>query len=259
LAHHFNYPVDFDKGVDIVGKSTTLSVELDVQRTKALLTTVNDVYSIGVHETLTIALASIIKNLTGENDIVIELEGHGREEMDSGLNVSRTIGWFTSLYPISLKIEGEDLDFTIKQLKEQIRKVPNKGFDFGILKYLKSEFNEINHSYVRFNFLGNYENSMKRNAFQLANVGYDFDTDQRNALTAVLDINALIIGGKLMIAVVFSRNKFSEETVHKFLNLYLDKVNEIIELSRLEPDKKFTPSDFSASDISQDDLDHLLG
>jgi len=259
LAHPFHYPVDFDSGFDTVGMSSTLNTELDVCKTKELLTVVGDVYGTGVHETLTIALAILIKALTGENDIVIELESHGREEMDSGLNVSRTIGWFTSLYPISLKMADESLDFNIKYLKEQLRKIPNKGFDYGILKYLKNELAEQSRNHIRFNYLGNYENSMKRNAFQLAQAGYVFDTDQGNRLTAILDINAIIVDSKLIIAVQFSRKKFLEENIQNFLNQYIEMMTEMIELSRLEPNKKFTPSDFSASDISQEDLDSLFG
>jgi len=259
IAQPFHYPVDFDRGADTIGMSTTLSIELESCKTEKLLSIVVDVYNIGVHETLTIALATTIKDLARQNDIMIELEGHGREEMDSNLNISRTIGWFTSLYPVHLKVADEALDFNIKSLKEQLRKVPNKGFNFGVLKYLKSNFHEQDGHYVRFNYLGDYESNMKRKTFQLANVGYEFDTDQSNILTALLDINALMIDGKLIITTTFSRNKFSENTVQNFLNMYLDRINEIIKLSDLEPSKKFTPSDFSASDISQDDLDSLFG
>ncbi|TQR39692.1 amino acid adenylation domain-containing protein [Lysinibacillus sphaericus] len=258
LAHHFDYPYDFNTGLDTVSKSATLSMELEIEKTNQLLTKVNDVYGIGVQETLTIALATIIKDLTGQNDVVIELEGHGREEMDSGINISRTIGWFTSLYPLSLKIQDKNLDFNLKSLKEQIRKIPNKGLDFGVLKYLKNEFNVDSASYVRFNYLGNDESSKKRKSFQLAHGGYKFDTDTKNTLTAILDINAMIIDGKLIIAVVFSRNKFLEETIGNLLNMYINRIKEIIELSSSKTHKNFTPSDFSASDISQDDLDSLF-
>ena len=73
------------------------------------------------------------------------------------------------MYPVSLKIEDADLDFNIKYLKEQIKKVPNKGFDFGILKYLKNEINDQDQkdSYVRFNYLGNYESSTKWESFHI--------------------------------------------------------------------------------------------
>ena len=258
LASPFTYPVDFDTGPDTVGKSTTLSIELEAEKTKELSTVVNNVYNIGTHETLTIALATLIKDLTNQFDITIELEGHGREEMDSKLNVTRTIGWFTSLYPLNLKVQDEDLDVNIKSLKEQIRKVPNKGFDFGIFKYLKDEFNDQARSYVRFNYLGNYESSMKQQSFQLANVGYEFDTAQDNKLTTLLDINAMTIDGKLIITLTYSRHKFKKATIENFLNKYIERINEIITLCSLETHQKFTPSDFSASDISQDDLDSLL-
>jgi len=259
LAHQFNYPVEFDRGPDSVGMSNTICVQLEADKTKQLSTIVTYVYNIGIHETLTIALVTIIKDFTGQNDVVIELEGHGREEVDGHVNVSRTVGWFTSLYPISLSVEDGNLDFNIKHLKEQIRAVPNKGFDFGILKYIKNELNEREHRYIRLNYLGDYDSKIKNNSFQLAHVGYEFDTDKNNALTAILDINSMIIDDKLKIGVTYSKNKFSEGYIHNFLNKYISRVSEIIELSSLESDKRqFTPSDFSAADFSQEDLDSLL-
>ena len=139
--------------------------------------------------------------------------------MDNKIKVSRTVGWFTSLYPVCLNVEDEPRDFNIKYLKEQIRKVPNKGFHYGVLKYLKNELNEQKHRYVRFNYLVGYESSMKNKSLQPFRAGYEFYSDKGNMLTAVLDSNAMKIDGKSMIVVVFSRNKFSEKSMRNFLSL----------------------------------------
>ena len=259
LSHGFKYPFDLNTGPDTVDQSMTLRVELEAEKTKPLSTVVKEIYGLGIHETLIIALAATMKDLTGQNELIIELEGHGREEMESGINISRTVGWFTSLYPIRLNMQDEDLDANIKSLKEQIRSVPNKGFDFGILRYLKDEFSEQDHRYVRFNYLGHDESRMKHKSFEFIPVGDGLDTDPHNPLTAILDLTAIIVDDKLSLAVQFSQNKFLEANMRHFLRVYKDRISEIIELSHLAPDKQFTPSDFSASGLSQDDLDRLWG
>ncbi|MCL2425095.1 MAG: amino acid adenylation domain-containing protein [Oscillospiraceae bacterium] len=258
LEQDFIFPTDFSDGEDTMCNSSTLSAELDGEKTTQLLTTVTAVYNIGPHEVALIALATVLKDLTGQENIVIELEGHGREEMDSEINLSRTVGWFTSLYPVHLVVSEESLDFNIKYLKEQLRGVPNKGIGFGILKYLKNEFTESRNTHIRFNYLGDYDNSLREKIFQLVEVDSGSNVGENNNLTANLDINAMILNGKLSIQITFSKNKFFDETVKNFLEMYLEKLCEIIEFSVSETYRKFTPSDFSASNISQDDLDSLF-
>ena len=258
LEQDFNFPYDFDTGPDIVGMSATLSAELCCDETNQLLIKVNDIYNIGVHEALIIAVATAIKDLTAQNDIIIELEGHGREEMNSNINLSRTVGWFTSMYPVHLKVQDKTLDLNIKSLKEQVRSIPNKGFNFGVLKYLKNEFNESNYRFIRLNYLGNYDLSLKDKAFQLVDIDSGLDINKNNALSAIFDINAVILDSKLTIKINFSKNKFLEPTVQNFLDMCIERLSEIIALSNAESYKKFTPSDFSATDISQDDLDSLF-
>ena len=82
------------------------------------------------------ALGLTIKNWIGENNILINLEGHGREAIIENIDISRTIGWFTAFYPIVLDMKSsEDIIYLIKSIKESLRKIPNKGIGYGILKY----------------------------------------------------------------------------------------------------------------------------
>jgi len=255
-SQDFHFPVNFDKGPDTIDKTLTLSAELNNEATERLLTSVGEIYGIEPHEALTIALAIAIRDVCAQEEVVIEIEGHGREEIGE-VNISRTVGWFTSLYPVQLRVLNESLDLNIKYLKEQLRKVPNKGLDFGILKYLKNEF-ENSGPYVRFNYLGDFDSSLRGKSFRFSEIDYGQDVGKHNHLTTVFDINAMIINGKLRISITFSMNKFRKDTVSDFLIMYIDRVIDIVDLSVSGNEKKFTPSDFSASDITQEDLDRLF-
>ena len=257
-ASVLNLQTDFDLGSDTVGESLTLKLSIDKETTQKLLTSVNHIYGVELHETLIIALAEVIRNFTGNDDIIIEMESHGRTDTLNGIDISRTMGWFTVMYPVHLKMEENDLDSNVKSLKEQIRAVPQKGFNFGIIKYLKNKFEKNNEFYIRFNYLGDFDSLLRNNMFELSYKDCGSDIGLHNHLTSCVDINIMILNGKLEITLTYSKNKFMEKTMENFLGLYNEKISEIIELCQKGSDKKFTPSDFTASDISQEDLDSLF-
>ncbi|PFY28777.1 condensation domain-containing protein, partial [Bacillus toyonensis] len=90
----------------------------------------------------------------------IHLEGHGREEMIEGIDLSRTVGWFTSIYPVHLNFQGTHTPIEgLKAVKEQLRRIPNHGVDYGILRYLNKEilpFYQQKPS-ISFNYLGQFD------------------------------------------------------------------------------------------------------
>ncbi|MGM1050339.1 MAG: amino acid adenylation domain-containing protein [Bacillota bacterium] len=253
-GQNFHFPVDFDKGSYTMIK--TLHAELDTEPTKQLLKNVNDIYGLNPQETMIIALATVIRNVSAQDDVMIEIEGHGREEIGK-VNISRTVGWFTSMYPVHLRVLNKGIDQNIIYLKEQLRNIPNKGLDFGVLKYL---INKLENSgfYVRFNYLGDFDGSLRDKAFRMSNMDCGPDIGKKNHMTAILDINAMILDKKLVINLTFSENKFREETARDFLNAYVERIIEIIDLCGSGTEKKFTPSDFTESEITQEDLDTLF-
>jgi len=245
--------------LDTICEASALTIDISKETTQKLLTSTNDVYGTELHETLIIALASVIKDVTKHEGIIIELESHGRSDVLSGIDISSTIGWFTGINPIKLMLKNDDLDFNMKSLKEQIRAVPNKGFNFGVINHLKGKFQKNNNLYIRFNFLGDFDNLFNNNIFEFSRIDCGSDIGLSNYMTSLIDINSMIINKKLKISITYGKNNFTKETMQSFLNGYIEKLDKIIELCSEEFDKKLTPSDFTASDISQEDLDSLFG
>ena len=102
--------------------------------------------------------------------MVLDLEGHGRTEGFAGVDLSRTVGWFTSLYPVRLDAQGLDLDEAlaggpalgraVKRFKEQLRAVPDGGLGYGLLRYLNRETAAVlagcGAPQLGFNYLGRF-------------------------------------------------------------------------------------------------------
>jgi non-ribosomal peptide synthase protein (TIGR01720 family) len=119
----------------------TVSVELSTEDTDALLRAAPGTYRTGVNDVLLTALAWALSRWTGQRRVAVDLEGHGREEILDGADLSRTVGWFTTIYPVALEVpavDGPDWRLLIKSVRRQLRAVPGNGFGYGALRYLGS-------------------------------------------------------------------------------------------------------------------------
>ena len=125
----------------------------------------------------------------------ISLEGHGREPIDDTLDVSSTLGWFTTMYPVRLQAY-DSISETIIQTKENIRTIPNKGIGFGAL----SQIGALTHKLpgISFNYLGQLDNtSSNSNSWQIINEYSGKSLSEKNQLDLLLNINGAIIQGQL--------------------------------------------------------------
>ncbi|RIU88361.1 non-ribosomal peptide synthetase [Oceanobacillus picturae] len=255
---HFKYQADFNNEKDIVSTSSVLSYELNEDTTNNLIKKVNEIYNIELNEALIIALALTINKSSNDKDIVIELERHGRENINDYIDISRTVGWFTSMYPANLKIEHDEIDTNIKSIKEQLRSIPNKGFNYSILTYLNKELKGVGSNNIRFNYLGDFDNIISAEGLNITDIEFGLDSDEENSLTSLMDISAMIVNKKLKISITFSLNRFENGTIHRFIDSYIDTLKLILDHCINKTFKEFTPSDFDIVDISQEDLDNLF-
>jgi amino acid adenylation domain-containing protein/thioester reductase-like protein/non-ribosomal peptide synthase protein (TIGR01720 family) len=145
-----------------LGNQEVVLMNVDKKKTDHLLREVNWVYNTEINDILLTALGMAVKEWTGNEKVLINLEGHGREGIIPGIDTSRTVGWFTSQYPVILDMKAlspDDLGTQIKQVKETLRCVPNKGIGYGILRYLTSKEKKGELTFklqpeISFNYLG---------------------------------------------------------------------------------------------------------
>ena len=96
-------PRDFVDGINTVASTRTVSVVLGQEDTRALLQEIPEVYHTQINDVLLAALVDVLAQWSRQETICLNLEGHGREELLEDIDLSRTVGWFTSIFPVVLK------------------------------------------------------------------------------------------------------------------------------------------------------------
>lgn len=257
MSKKFQFPLDHKNGLDTMLYSNTAIARLSKGTTLTLTKEANESFHTEPIELLITSLLRTIKTFVGVDDIVIELEGHGREDIFDDMDVSRTVGWFTSIYPFYAKLTGEDLFTHIIEVKEKIRKIPNNGINFGVMKYLSKTIDDKNKRYIRFNYLGNFTTRREPNSLNLENQ-FSLESHKDNHLTSIMDINCYIIEDRLNVLLTYSKEQFYERTVNHFIDLFISNIEDITTYCCHKETMQFTPSDFDTVDLSLEDLDNLI-
>ena len=256
-------PTDYE-GEDFgtIGKSESCQASFEEDETQFLLKKANETYNTRIDELLLVGLAKTISEWLDREQIFLQLEGHGREEIVPDLDLSRTVGWFTSIYPVKLDLTGRDkLSDKIIGVKEQLRKVPEKGIGYGILKYMANyDFSvDEKETGILFNYLGQFDQDLDVEVFDVAEEETGPEVGRANQRTNLLEIIGMVVGGKLDIEIQYSTQRFKKETISNLLSGYMDNMRRIMEHVDDESNFTFTPSDFDTVELSEDDLSQLFG
>ncbi len=262
-------PLPLDgEGRGEVATSEYLETVLEASTTRNLLERVPPVYRTEINDALLAALAGTLTAWAG-GAVLVELEGHGREEVMPGLDVSRTVGWFTAQYPVLLERWRDDPGEALREVKERLRAFPRRGMDYGALRYLAasgepdspvSALQASPHPQVLFNYLGQLDPPAgQEEMFRLAEISPGASLDPEGSRTHLLEINAGVRGGRLEVRWTFGRNQHHRETVAQLASDYLNRLRSLVEHC-LQPNVGgYTPSDFPLAALDQGVLDQLLG
>lgn len=226
------------------------------EQTELISTGIRKSFRSDIEVVLIIALGIALKGHTGRQEIVMELENFGRVLED--IDLSRTIGWFTAMYPKLIKMDREDLTGLIKSVKEQLIKTPNNGIGYGILKYLANKITGNFVSQVRFNYLGQFDREVSNDLFTYSNIDTGEDIGKENALSTPVEINCMIVKGELILDLYYSKKLFSKEQINDLFDRIKKALQQMVSYFETEDDVHFTPSDFDTVDLDEDDLDALF-
>ncbi|WP_338460409.1 non-ribosomal peptide synthetase [Azotobacter vinelandii DJ] len=234
--------------------------------TRRLLQEAPAAYRTQVNDLLLTALARVLTRWTGQAAALVQLEGHGREDLFDDVDLTRTVGWFTSVYPAKL-CPSETLDGSIKAIKEQLRAIPNKGIGFGILRYLGDEPTRqylagLPVPRITFNYLGQFDGSFDRSEEHalLVPAGESAGAEQSPdaPLGNWLSINGQVYGGELRLTWTFSRERFAEATIQRLADAYARELEALVEHCGQAEHRGVTPSDVPLAGLSQEQLDTTL-
>ncbi|MBS7596786.1 non-ribosomal peptide synthetase [Pseudomonas sp. RC2C2] len=241
----------------------TLYSRLDAATTRQLLQQAPQAYRTQVNDLLLTALAQVICRWTGEPSLHIQLEGHGREELFEGLDLSRTVGWFTSLFPLRLTPRTE-VGASLKAIKEQLRAVPNKGIGYGVLRYLadpatRQQLAALPGAPIIFNYLGQFDGSFADAQALLRPAGDSGSRDQSPdaPLGAPLTLNGQVYEGRLSLGWTFSTEVFEPALIARLAEDYSAALQALIEHCCAPQQGGLTPSDVALAALDQAQLDSL--
>ena len=260
-------PVDGAGGEDTIDRARAVSLELDADETEALLREVPAAYRTRIDEVLLCGLAGALRRWTGERRVRVALEGHGREEeVVGGADLSRTVGWFTSLYPVLLELPRQDgAGAALKAVKEQLRAVPGRGIGYGLLRWgAASEAGDepwaVGEAEVSFNYLGQLDQVVSSGSFfAFAPESAGEQVDGRTPRDHILEVTGAVREGRLGLRIGYAEGMHRRDTVERLAAGYAEELRELIAHCRGADAGGYTPSDFPLAGLEQGALDALVG
>jgi amino acid adenylation domain-containing protein/non-ribosomal peptide synthase protein (TIGR01720 family) len=260
-------PLDDPEGTNTVASTDTVSLSLDIEETRSLLQDVPEVYHTQINDVLLTALAQACERWTGERVVLIDLEGHGREDIFQDVDLSRTIGWFTSIFPVRLDLgEARSEGAALKLIKEQLRRIPNRGIGFGVLRYLskspqiREQLRALPRSEVSFNYLGQFDQTLSADSpFAWTNEASGPPLGLHGMRSHLLKITGIITGNRLQVSWEYSRNVHHRATIDGIARDFMDALRSIITHCQSSQAGGYTESDFPLAKLDQKTLDRLLG
>jgi len=182
------------------------------------------------------------------------------------VDISRTIGWFTAVYPVLLNLENAvNPGDTIKTIKEQLRQIPNKGIGFGLLRYLsrdetlRQNLQKLEQGQVTFNYLGQFDQALPENSpFAPAGEDKGPDHDPGCLRDSLISVSGSIAGNRLHMRFSFSRNLYYENTIRQVAAFYIEELRGLIGHCKSPDAGGRTASDFELAKLDNKKLDKVM-
>src|SRR6185295_138292 len=261
-------PVDRPGAQDggAAGSAVTVSFALAPEETRELLQEVPKAYRTRIDEVLLAALARALGGWTGDSAVLIDVEGHGREELAADLDVSRTVGWFTSFFPLALDLSGlRGPGELLRSVKEQVRRVPARGIGYSLLRFLSGDpeataaLAALPRAQVSFNYLGQTGPALAADApFAPAaeSAGQPMDPAERRPY--LLEVTGIVSDRSLRLSVRGSGQVHRRQTLEALAESFRQGLHALIGHCLSPGAGGYTPSDFPLLRIDPGELDLLL-
>ncbi|WP_440131436.1 amino acid adenylation domain-containing protein [Bacillus subtilis] len=254
------------------GQRSTISFTLNEKETAALLKDANSAYNTDTQDMLLASVILALRHWTNQSAFKLSLEGHGREDVLEGIDVSRTVGWFTAIYPLLVKLNADLPDseeymvHVLKTTKDTLRRVPDKGFGYGVIKYLtspgKKDINFTGAPEISFNYLGQFESGRtaevpEEDAFSFSPLGAGGDISTTWNREQSLDISAIAAEGKMTVNMTYDTTRFQHKTIEQLSETCRQFLLQLIEHCQNKRETEKTISDFDDQELTEDALQEI--
>ncbi len=249
---------------DTMAATESVRTTLNADSTIALLRQVPKAARVSVAELLITALSLTLSQWTKQQSVSIFLESHGRESVSEGVDVSRTIGWFTSIYPVALRVSPLDgLSETIRSVKEQLRRVPSRGMGYGLLRYLNPDLDGRRNlplpdpGQVLFNYLGVSEQIVPKNGLFAIVRPLTLSRHPSSPRPYLIEINAMVADGQLQVEWSYSRLRQHRSEVQKNAERFMTTLDSLIGHCIQGKAQQIVASDFPLAKLDENKLKKL--
>lgn len=231
--------------------------------TAHLQSRVHRVYHTEINDLLLCGLSLAIKEVFGQEQTVLAMEGHGRTDSIGDADLSRTVGWFTTVYPHLLDLSGaESRSRSLINVKEDLRKIPGKGIGYGILQYLTDDFHASYTPSIAFNFLGDFGSEVggktgEAFVYSTAYFGPDPTIAAQNTASAPIEVSGMIVSGQLHLSLKYSGKLLTAEVMNQLGKVYQEELSALITTLEQSQRSFRTSSDFSFKGLTYEELAQL--
>ncbi len=253
------------RGADTVAVARSVSLSLAPEETRALLREVPEVYRTRIDEVLLAALARAFALRRDVRSLRVDVEGHGREPFGAGLDLSRTVGWFTAIYPVLLEIaDPADPGACLREVKERLRLVPGRGIGYGLLRYLCTDatagpVRELPQAEIVFNYLGQLDQALPEDApFLPASESRGLEQSPRDRRPYLLEVSSRVVGGRFQTTWTYGSRRLAREEVAGLVEAFIDALRDCIRNCREPQDVEYTAADFPNVILTEEQLARAL-
>jgi non-ribosomal peptide synthase protein (TIGR01720 family) len=219
-----------------------------------------------LNDLLLTALARAFEGWSGQSLLLADLEGHGREAILEAMDLSQTVGWFTTLFPVLLDLEGAKEPLAgLKCVKEQLRAIPGHGLGYGLLRYLGAaeqigkKLGRLPQAEVSFLYLGRHGPAVSESGLlRLAAESSGPSRSPRDRRRHLLEVSGRIREGQLRMAWSYSENLHRHATVQGLAEAFRTALRDLIERAPLVESDAHTTSDFPGARLDQRELEKVL-
>ena len=258
-------PVDRPGGSNALTSARMVAASLGAAETRLLLQEVPAAYRARINDVLLTALAQACATWTGEPRLLVDLEGHGREDLFEDVDLSRTVGWFTSVTPVLLELPSSaSPGDALRAVRDGLRQLPGRGLGHGLLRTLGRQevvqkLSALPKAQVAFNYLGQMDAAANSSpVFGLARESAGPERAPGADRSHLLEVSAVVIDSQLRLSFAYSHELHTESTLQGLISAFVASLRALIS-GRTAPDAlRYTPADFPLARLSPETLERLL-
>jgi non-ribosomal peptide synthase protein (TIGR01720 family) len=260
-------PVDYPAGHNTVASTSTLTLFLSEEETRALLQDVPKAFGTQINDVLLTALGQTFARWNGDGRLLVDLEGHGREPIFDEVDLSRTVGWFTPIYPVLLDLTAtpEPRRDALRSIHEQLLPVRHGGIGYGVLRYLRADreihdkLRALPQAEINFLYLGQSAQAMPdASPFRPAKESSGPVISPNAMRSYLFEVISSVSGGQLQVNWDFSNNLHRVETIKVLADGFMETLRSLIGDAHADDDRTLNPPSLSAFGWNQEDVNDIM-